>query len=46
MISRHILVVEDEEKIASLLCDYLNEAGFRTSTQNNGIHVISQIKTD
>jgi len=46
MISRHILVVEDEEKIASLLCDYLKEAGFRTSTQNNGNHVISQVKKD
>jgi two-component system response regulator BaeR len=46
MISRHILVVEDEEKIASLLCDYLKKAGFRTSTQDNGNRVISQIKKD
>jgi two-component system response regulator BaeR len=43
---RQILVVEDEEKIASLLCDYLKEAGFRASTQNNGDRVISQIKKD
>jgi len=42
MTSRHILIVEDEEKIASLLCDYLKEAGFRTSTQNNGARVIAQ----
>ena len=41
-----ILIVEDEEKIASLLCDYLKEAGFRTSTQNNGDRVIAQIKKD
>jgi len=46
MTSRHIFIVEDEEKIASLLCDYLKEAGFRTSTQNNGDRVIAQIKKD
>jgi two-component system response regulator BaeR len=46
MINRHILVVEDEEKIASLLCDYLKEAGFRTSSQGNGNRVISQVKKD
>ena len=46
MISRHILVVEDEKKIANLLCDYLKEAGFRTSTQDNGNRVISQVKKD
>jgi two-component system response regulator BaeR len=46
MTSRHILIVEDEAKIASLLCDYLKEAGFRTSTQKNGDRVIAQIKKD
>jgi len=46
MTSRHILIVEDEEKIASLLGDYLKAAGFRTSTQNNGDRVIAQIKKD
>jgi len=46
MTSRHILIVEDEEKIARLLCDYLKAAGFRTSTQNNGDRVIAQIKKD
>jgi two-component system response regulator BaeR len=46
MTSRHILVVEDEEKIAGLLCDYLKAAGFKTSTQSKGKHVISQIKKD
>jgi len=46
MTTRHILIVEDEEKIASLLCDYLEEAGFRTSTQNNGDRVIAQIKKE
>jgi two-component system response regulator BaeR len=46
MTSKHILIVEDEEKIASLLGDYLKAADFRTSTQNNGDRVISQIKKD
>ena len=44
MTSRHILIVEDEKKIADLLCDYLKEAGFRTSTQDNGNRVIAQVK--
>jgi two-component system response regulator BaeR len=46
MTNKHIFIVEDEKKIASLLCDYLKEAGFRTSTQNNGDRVIAQIKKD
>ena len=46
MTSRHILIVEDEKKIADLLCDYLKEAGFRTSTQDNGNRVISQVRKD
>jgi two-component system response regulator BaeR len=44
MIGKHILIVEDEEKIAGLLCDYLNEAGFRTSVQGDGDRVIAQVK--
>jgi two-component system response regulator BaeR len=46
MTCRHILIVEDEKKIANLLCDYLKEAGFRTSTQDNGNRVISQVRKD
>ena len=46
MTNRHIFIVEDEQKIASLLDDYLKEAGFRTSTQSNGDRVIAQIKKD
>ena len=46
MTSKHILIVEDEEKIAGLLGDYLRAADFRTSTQNNGDRVIAQIKKD
>ena len=46
MTAKHILIVEDEEKIAGLLCDYLKAAGFRTSVQNNGDRVIAQVKKD
>jgi two-component system response regulator BaeR len=46
MTSKHILVVEDEEKISRLLCDYLENADYRTSVQANGDRVISQIKKD
>ncbi len=46
MQSKHILIVEDEEKIAGLLRDYLRAAGLRTSAQNKGDRVISQIKKD
>jgi two-component system response regulator BaeR len=46
MTAKHILIVEDEKKIADLLCDYLKAAGFRTSTQNNGDRVIAQVKKD
>lgn len=46
MTTRHILVVEDEEKITRLLCDYMEAAGFRASSQANGARVIAQIKRD
>jgi two-component system response regulator BaeR len=44
--AKHILVVEDEEKIANLLGDYLKQAGFGTSTLTDGDRVIPQIKKD
>ncbi len=46
MASKHILVVEDEDKINRLLCDYLKGAGFRTSSRANGNRVIAQIKRE
>ncbi len=46
MTTKHILVVEDEEKISRLLCDYLKEAGFRTSSQANGDRVMAQVKKE
>jgi two-component system response regulator BaeR len=44
MTGKHILIVEDEEKIAGLLCDYLKEAGFQTSVLGDGDRVIAQVK--
>ncbi|MGD9174165.1 MAG: response regulator [Desulfobacterales bacterium] len=46
MIRKYILVVEDEEKITRLLCDYLKQAGIRTSSQANGNRVIAQVKKE
>lgn len=46
MAGRHILIVEDEEKIARLLCSYMEDAGFRASAQRRGDRVVDQIKKD
>jgi two-component system, OmpR family, response regulator BaeR len=42
--SRNILVVEDEEKIARLLKDYLENSGFSVTWLNNGSLVIPRVK--
>ncbi len=42
--SQHILVVEDEEKIALLLKDYLENSGFLVTWLNNGSLVIPRVK--
>lgn len=36
----HILIVEDEEKLAALLRDYLQQAGYHTTIIDNGSSVI------
>ena len=46
MTTKHILVVEDEEKIVKLLCDYMEAAGFRASSQDRGDRVVAGIKKD
>jgi len=40
----HILIVEDEEKIASILKDYLEQNDYRTHWISNGSIVISYVK--
>jgi len=46
MTTRHILIVEDEQKIAKLIGDYLEMAGFKTSRLERGDKVIPFIKRD
>ena len=40
----HILIVEDEEKIATLLSDYLSKAGYQTTTLLDGNNVVTTVK--
>lgn len=40
----HILVVEDELKLANLQLDYLQNAGFKTTHLNNGLEVVPWLK--
>jgi two-component system response regulator BaeR len=46
MATEHILVVEDEHKIAKLLCDYLAQAGYKTDHLERGDRVLDFIKKD
>ena len=43
---KHILVVEDEEKLALVLCEYLEQAGFEPSTLANGLEVVPRVRED
>ncbi|MBU4055739.1 MAG: response regulator [Proteobacteria bacterium] len=45
MADEHILVVEDETKIAEVLKDYLCKAGFRVTCLARGDEVLSRIKS-
>jgi len=40
----HILIVEDEEKIARLLADYLAKAGYQTTIMLDGNDVVATVK--
>lgn len=44
MTDKHILVIEDEEKIANLLDDYLQASHFNTSLFNDGSDVVNWVK--
>jgi two-component system response regulator BaeR len=46
MATEHILVVEDEQKIARLICDYLAKAGYMTDALERGDKVIASIKNN
>lgn len=45
MNAAHILIVEDEPKLASLLADYLHAAGYRTTHIANGLDAIPAIRS-
>lgn len=40
----HILIVEDETKIASFLATGLNESGYQTTQVGNGLHALSVLE--
>jgi len=42
--NQHILIVEDEEKLASLLGDYLKQAGFESSWLEDGLAVLPWVR--
>jgi two-component system response regulator BaeR len=45
MESPHILIVEDEPKLAALLADYLHASGYRTTIVANGLDAIPAVKS-
>lgn len=44
MTQPHIFIVEDEEKIAQVLADYLEQANYRTTTYNTGSGVVDAVR--
>jgi len=46
MIKERILIVEDEDQIASLVKDYLVSSGFSVSIENKGESVVKKVMTD
>lgn len=40
----HILIVEDETKIAGFLATGLNESGYQTTQVGNGLHALSVLE--
>ena len=44
MTQQTVLVVEDEPKIAQLLLDYLNDAGYRTRWLGDGSEVVASVR--
>ena len=44
--AKKILVVEDEPSLATVLCEYLAQAGFQTHIIDNGLEVIDWVKQE
>ena len=46
MTMQHILIVEDDPKIASLLADYFGAAGFTSAITANGLDAVEKVKNE
>ena len=46
MTTKHVLVVEDEKKIAQLISDYLQKAGYKIDSLERGDRVVPYIRKD
>ncbi len=44
MSEQHIIIVEDEDKIAQILVDYLAREGFKARVLNDGTHAVETIR--
>jgi two-component system alkaline phosphatase synthesis response regulator PhoP len=44
--SKHILVVDDERRIAGIARDYLERAGYRVTTAGNGVDALGLARTE
>lgn len=44
--SKHVLIVEDEESLAQVLSEYLNQSDFMTKVINDGAAVVNWVKTN
>ncbi|MEL0629723.1 response regulator [Psychromonas aquatilis] len=44
LMSKHVLIVEDEESLAQVLSEYLSQSGFVTKVINDGESVVSWVK--
>src|SRR6266702_1136712 len=46
LMGEKILVVEDEEKLAGVLCDYLRQAGFQAEWLADGLAVVARVRSE
>ena len=44
MMSARILVVEDDAKIAAILVDYLQQAGFAAELERDGLRAVARVR--
>ena len=44
MTNKHILIVEDEQKIAAILKEYLEKSGYRATITGRGDQAVAQVR--